>query len=45
MYSFAYFLAMEIYDAHKNEGASCQTKNTVHKQAENNRNYIRKRWW
>lgn len=45
MYSFAYFLAMEIYEAHKNEGASCQTKNTVHKQAENNRNYIRKRWW
>ncbi len=26
MYSFAYFLAMEIYEAHKNEGASCQTK-------------------
>lgn len=45
MYSFAYFLAIEIYEAHKNEGTSCQMKNTVHKQAENNRNFIRRRWW
>ena len=45
MYTFSYFLAMEIHDAYKNQGASCQAKNVLHKQAEHNRNYIRKRWW
>ena len=45
MYTFAYFLAQEIYDAYKHQGAACQAKHGIHKQAEHNRNHVRRRWW
>ena len=45
MYTFAYFLAQEIYDAYKHQGTACQAKHGVHKQAEMNRNHVRRRWW
>lgn len=45
MYTFAYFLAQEIYDAYKHQGAACQAKHGLHKQAEHNRNHVRRRWW
>lgn len=45
MYTFAYFLAQEIHDAYKHQGAACQAKQTTHKQAEHNRNHVRRRWW
>jgi ribosomal protein S7 len=45
MYTFAYFLAQEIYDAYKHQGAACQAKHGTHKQAEHNRNHVRRRWW
>jgi ribosomal protein S7 len=45
MYSFAYFLAQEINDAYKHQGAACQAKHGTHKQAEHNRNHVRRRWW
>jgi small subunit ribosomal protein S7 len=45
MYTFCYFLAIEIQEASKNQGASCQAKQVLHKQAEHNRTFIRKRWW
>jgi ribosomal protein S7 len=45
MYTFAYFLAQEINDAYKHQGAACQTKHSTHKQAENNRTHARRRWW
>lgn len=45
MYSFAYFLAQEINDAYKHQGAACQAKHGIHKQAEHNRNHVRRRWW
>ncbi len=45
MYTFAYALASEFFNAYKNQGKACQEKNLLHKQAENNRQYIHKRWW
>ena len=45
MYTFAYFLAQEIYDAYKHQGAACQAKHGTHKQAEQYRNHVRRRWW
>lgn len=45
MYTFAYFLAHEIHDAYKHQGAACNAKQLTHKQAEHNRNYVRRRWW
>ena len=45
MYTFAYSLAVEFFDAYKNQGKAKKEKNLLHKQAENNRQYIHKRWW
>ena len=45
MYTFAYALASEFFNAYENQGKACQEKNLLHKQAENNRQYIHKRWW
>lgn len=45
MYTFAYFLAHEILEAYKHQGAACHAKHGIHKQAEHNRNHVRRRWW
>lgn len=45
MYTFAYFLAQEINDAYTYEGAACQAKHNIHKQAEQSRTNARRRWW
>jgi small subunit ribosomal protein S7 len=44
-YSFAFFLAIEFFDAYKGQGVAKLKKDEIHKLAETNRGLAYRRWW